>query len=279
MNQILSLPPDEIRHLVVNNGIGLIAAVLTLIIGWTVARLAGRWLRFALDRIPQFDRTLTPLLTKMVRYGIMAITVILMLQRFGVETTSLIAVLGAAGLAIGLALQGTLSNVAAGVMLLVLRPFKVGDYIEVNSTAGTVREVGLFTTVLVTADLLYVSMPNSAIFSNTITNFTREPNRRINLTIRIGYDDNIEHVQKIALDIIAADPRILKTPQPIVPVAALEQSSVNLYVRCWVPTADYWTVLFDLQKSIKQRFDAEGVSIPYPHQVNVTRDQPADAKT
>jgi small conductance mechanosensitive channel len=270
MTNFFDLPPD-LRAVVLNNGINLIAAILTLIIGWAVAKIMSRWLRFALDRLPHFDNTLKPLLTKFVRYGILALTLIIVLQRFGVETTSLIAVLGAAGLAIGLALQGTLSNVASGTMLLLLRPFQVGDYIDVNGTGGTVREIGLFTTVLVTADLVYVSMPNSLIFSNTITNYSREPNRRINLTVGIDYDDDIDKAQKIALDLIKADPRVLKFPEPIVPVGALSPSSVDLILRCWVRTSEYWNVLFDLQKNIKLRFDAEGITMPFPQQTASVR--------
>ncbi len=197
--------------------------------------------------------------------------VIIVLQRFGVETTSLIAVLGAAGLAVGLALQGTLANVASGVMLLLLRPFQAGDYIDVNGALGTVREIGLFTTTLITADLIYVSMPNSMIFSNTITNYSREPTRQINLTVGIDYDDDIDKAQKIALDLIRSDKRILGTPEPIVPVGALNTSSVDLILRCWVPNAEYWNVLFDLQKKIKLRFDAEGITIPFPQQMASVR--------
>lgn len=267
MPDFLNMPPDEWRHLLVTNGINFIAAVITLVIGWIVARLASRWLRFALDRFPHFDLTLKPLLTKIVRYLIIALTVIIVLQRFGVETTSLIAVLGAAGIAIGLALQGTLSNVASGVMLLVLRPFQIGDYVDVNGTGGTVREIGLFTTILITPDLVFVSMPNSAIFSNTITNYSREPTRRINLTVGIDYSDDIEKAQRIAMDVIKSDDRILDNPAPMVPVGGLGASSVDLFLRCWVPNSEYWNVLFDLQKNVKLRFDAEGITIPFPQQV------------
>ncbi|HVP84901.1 MAG TPA: mechanosensitive ion channel domain-containing protein [Rhizomicrobium sp.] len=270
MTSFFNLPPD-LRAVLVTNGINLIAAILTLAIGWTIAKFASRWLRFALDRLPHFDNTLKPLLTKLLRYGILALTFIIVLQRFGVETTSLIAVIGAAGLAVGLALQGTLSNVASGAMLLILRPFQVGDYIDVNGTGGTVREIGLFTTILITADLVYVSMPNSMIFSNTITNYSREPNRRINLVVGIDYDDDIDKAQKIALDLIKSDKRILTYPEPIVPVGTLNSSSVDLILRCWVPTAEYWNVLFDLQKNIKLRFDAEGISIPFPQQTASVR--------
>lgn len=275
MTSFFNLPPD-LRAVLVSNGINLIAAIITLVIGYTVSKFAARWLRFALDRFPHVDNTLKPLLTKLVRYGILALTFIIVLQRFGVETTSLIAVIGAAGLAVGLALQGTLSNVASGAMLLVLRPFQVGDYIDVNGTGGTVREIGLFTTILITADLVYVSMPNSAIFSNTITNYSRESTRRINLTVRIDYDDDIEKAQKIALDLIKSDPRVLKFPEPMVPVGELNTCSVDLILRCWVSNSEYWNVLFDLQKNIKLRFDTAGITIPFPQQTaNVRLPKPS----
>jgi small conductance mechanosensitive channel len=275
MPHIFSVSPEELHRVLVNGGLNLIAAIITLAIGWTIARLVSRWLRFALDRWPRFDRTLKPLVTKLAHYLILAVTLIIVLQRFGVETTSLIAVLGAAGLAIGLALQGTLSNVASGAMLLVLRPFQIGDYIDVNGTGGTVREIGLFTTTLVSADLVFVSMPNSLIFANTIINYSREPTRRINLTVRIDYKDDIEKAQKIALDVIEADSRIFKQPAPMVPVGELGLSSVDLILRCWVSNAEYWNVLFDLQKTIKLRFDAEGITIPLPQQVTTMRPAPS----
>jgi small conductance mechanosensitive channel len=270
MTGFFDLPPD-LRAVVITNGINLVAAIITLAIGWIVAKFSARWLRYALDRLPSFDNTLKPLLTKLLRYSILGLTVIIVLQRFGVETTSLIALLGAAGIAIGLALQGTLSNVASGAMLLVLRPFQVGDYIDVNGTGGTVREIGLFTTILVTADLVYVSMPNALIFSNTITNYSREPTRRINLIVRIDYDDDIDKAQAIALGLIKNDKRILTYPAPLVPVGELNSCSVDLIVRCWVPNAVYWDVLFDLQKNIKLQFDAQGITIPFPQQTASTR--------
>ena len=173
MTDFFNLPP-EMRLLFVNNGINLIAAILILVIGWTVARLAGRWARIGLDRIPHFDATLRPLVASFIRYGIIAVTIIAVLQRFGVETTSLIAILGAAGIAVGLALQGTLSNVAAGVMLLLVRPFRVGDKIRAGDTIGVVREIELFRTIVITDDLLYLSVPNSTLFAATIYNLYKE---------------------------------------------------------------------------------------------------------
>lgn len=206
-----------------------------------------------------------------MRYTIVAVTILAVLQRFGVQTASLIAVMGAAGLAVGLAMQGTLSNVAAGVMLLILRPFHIGDYIDVSGTGGTVREIGLFTTTLATADLVYVSMPNASIFNSIIINYSREPVRRINFTVGIDYEDDIDKAQQIALEILSNDEKILKDPTPIVPVSNLGESSVDLYIRCWVRTPDYWDRLFHLQKTVKQAFDAAGISIPFPQRVITLR--------
>jgi small conductance mechanosensitive channel len=206
-----------------------------------------------------------------VRYTIVAVTIIAVLQRFGVQTTSLIAVVGAAGLAIGLAIQGTLSNVAAGAMLLALRPFRIGDYIEAGGQGGTVREIGLFTTVMTTADLIYVAMPNSQIFGGTIINYSREPTRRLNFTVGIDYGDDIDKAQAIIVDVLKADSRVLENPAPMAPVGALGASSVDIIVRCWVPTAVYWDALFDLQKAVKQALDAGGITIPFPQQTHSMR--------
>ncbi|HET7333539.1 MAG TPA: mechanosensitive ion channel domain-containing protein [Rhizomicrobium sp.] len=261
----------HLQTIAIDSGLNLVSAILILIIGWIVAGWAARWTRAGLNRVPQFDETLKPLLVSTVRYLIVAITIIAVLQRFGVQTASLIAVMGAAGLAVGLAMQGTLSNVAAGVMLLILRPFRIGDYIDVSGTGGTVREIGLFTTTLATADLVYVSMPNASIFNSVIVNYSREPVRRINFTVGIDYEDDIDKAQQIALDILNNDEKILKDPAPMVPVANLGESSVDLYIRCWVRNSDYWDRMFYLQKAVKQAFDAAGISIPFPQRVVTMR--------
>lgn len=263
--------PESLQVLAVNDAMNLLAAILTLIIGWVLSRAAARWTRMLLDRFPHFDATLKPLLASIMRYVILLLTVIAVLERFGVQTTSLIAMLGAAGLAVGLALQGTLSNVASGVMLLVLRPFRVGDYVEVSGGAGTVREIGLFTTVLITADMVYVSVPNSQIFGGAVANYTREATRRINIVVGIDYDDDIGKAQAILLEIMNSDPRFLKDPAPIAPVNALADSSVNLIARGFVANAQYWDVYFDMQKAIKLRFDAAGITIPFPQQTDSSR--------
>lgn len=258
--------------MLVNGALNILLAVVILAVGWAISRWFAGWVRRALDRSSRVDRTLKPLLANFARYGILAITLISVLSQFGVQTTSVIALLGAAGLAIGLALQGALSNVASGAMLLVLRPFAVGDTIVVGGTiTGTVREIGMFTTVLTTPDRIFVSVPNSEIFKTAITNYSREETRRINIVVGIDYQDDIDKAQAVLLDIMRGDARVLDTPTPIAPVNELAESSVNLIARCFVPNALYWDVYFDLQKAIKLRFDAAGISIPFPQRVVAQR--------
>lgn len=281
--QTFALPtadlPDDIwaampalTVMLVNGAINLLIAVLILAAGWMLSRWLGRWLRNSLTRASLVDETLKPLLVTFARYLILTITLVVVLGQFGIQTTSLIALLGAAGLAVGLALQGALSNVASGAMLLVLRPFRVGDYVVVgDGTGGTVREIALFTTVLTTPDMVYVAVPNSKIFGNTITNYTREPTRRINIVVGIDYEDDIDRAQAVLLDIMAADARVHAEPAPIAPVDQLASSSVNLIARCFVNNAEYWDVYFDLQKAIKLRFDEAGITIPFPQQTESLR--------
>lgn len=268
--------PESIQTLLVNDGINFVAAIVTLVIGWFLSRQIAGWVRLLLNRMPHFDATLKPLIVSVVRYAILIVTLIAVLERFGVETTSLIAVLGAAGIAIGLALQGTLSNVASGVMLLLLRPFQVGDYVVVGSNiGGTVREIGLFTTVLIDPDMMFISVPNSQIFGGAITNYSREATRRVNIVVGIDYADDIGKAQAVLLDIMKSDPRVLASPAPTTPVNDLGASSVNLVARCFVANAVYWDVMSDMQKAIKLRLEAAGISIPYPQQTVSERKSPA----
>lgn len=264
--EFAKLNMSALEALAVVSAVDLASAILILIAGWLISGWLSRLTYRGLNRIPHFDPTLKPLLSTLVRYAILAITILAVLHRFGVETTSVIALLGAAGLALGLALQGTLSDVAAGVMLLILRPFRVGDYIDIGTAGGTVRQIGLFTTELISADLVYVSVPNHQIFGSAITNYSREPTRRINFVLGIDYEADIDKAQNTVLEILRNDPRILSNPEPMVPVSALNASSVDLTVRCWVKNADYWDTLFDLQKQVKQAFDAANIAIPFPQQ-------------
>ncbi|HEX4079999.1 MAG TPA: mechanosensitive ion channel domain-containing protein [Rhizomicrobium sp.] len=248
-----------------------VEAILILIAGWVASRWLAGWTRRGLSRLHHFDETLKPLLSSIVRYAVLIATVIAVLQRFGVETTSLIAVFGAAGIAIGLALQGTLSNVASGVMLLVLRPFRIGDGIQAAGQSGTVREIGLFTTILISDDLAYVSIPNASILGGVIINNSREPNRRINFIVSIDFSNEIDNAQKIVLDVLGSDPRVLDSPPPQTGVAALHEYAIDIVVRCWVRNADSEAVLFAVQKAIKDRFHAAGIAIPARRQTSAAR--------
>ena len=229
-----------------------------------VAGWAGSKLRKSLQKSGRVDSTLVPFLSGLLRYTILAVVFVAVLGQFGIETASIIAVLGTAGLAVGLALQGTLSHFAAGVVLLILRPFKVGDVIDSGSQVGAVEEIGMFATILKTADGVFVYVPNGQLLGASIKNFSRNPTRRIDIVVGIAYEDDVEKGLAVAKSVMDADDRLLKDPVAETMVVALADSSVNLNMRCWVNGSDYWAVLFDLNKRIKQQLDAEGISIPFP---------------
>lgn len=257
----------------VNSGIRLIAAIVILIIGWMLATYAKRWLVAGLEHLP-IDLTLKPLLGSLVRYAILIITFVLVMEQFGVQTTSLIAVLGAAGLAIGLAMQGTLSNVAAGVMLLILRPFRVGQFVQIASQSGTVREIGLFTTIITTRDSIYISIPNSAIFSASITNYTREPLRRLNFTVPVDFVNDLDRVRDVIGAALAKNEHVLKTPEPWTDVSELQEYAVVMFVRCYVRSADYWKALPAVQRDVKTALDKAGILIAVSRQAAIVRNEP-----
>lgn len=247
-------------------GMSVIGAVVILVLGWWLAGWAKRAVTRALNRVKSLDSTLVPFLATMASYVIKVFVLVAVLNQFGVQTTSLIAVLGAAGLAIGLALQGTLQNVAAGVMLLILRPFKAGDFIDAGGQAGTAVEISLFTTELKTPDGIFKSVPNSSLWNATITNFSRNPTRRIDLLASISYGDDIDGAMAVLKGILDADARILKEPAPEVMVMAMAASSIDINLRAWVNTGDYWATLFELNKLVKLGLEAAGFTIPFPQQ-------------
>ncbi|MDX1737644.1 MAG: mechanosensitive ion channel [Alphaproteobacteria bacterium] len=255
-----------IQEALVGYGPDVLGAIVTLIVGWFIAGLLQGATRKALNKIPKMDETLKPLFCSLVRYAVLIVTIIAVLSQFGVETTSIIAVLGAAGLAIGLALQGTLQNIAAGIMLLILRPFKAGDFIDASGISGTVKEIHLFTSEMWTADGVYMSVPNSSLWSATITNFSRNPTRRIQQIMGISYDDDAAKARGVLLELMEADDRILKDPAPMTAVSTLNASSVDITFRCWVKTADYWAVYFDLMEKSKTAIESAGMTIPFPQQ-------------
>ncbi|MBT5570582.1 MAG: mechanosensitive ion channel [Alphaproteobacteria bacterium] len=247
-------------------GINVVGALVIIVVGFMVAGWARRTLERTLSRSGKMDPTLVRFFGSLVRYAIIAFVIIAALQRFGVEATGLVAVFGAAGLAIGLALQGTLSNVAAGVMLLMFRPFKIGDFVDTGGKVGTVKEVGLFTTELATGDNVKVIVPNGQIWGSAISNFSANPTRRVDLMMGIDYGDNIDTAMATINRVIGEESRALTDPESTVAVAELADSSVNIVVRVWVNSADYWGVRWDLTKKLKEQLEADGISIPFPQQ-------------
>ncbi|WP_417840671.1 mechanosensitive ion channel family protein [Terasakiella sp.] len=258
-------------------GLQVIAAIVILIVGFWFAAFSKRKCHDLLMKSPNVDEMLAGFLATIVKYIVVAVTVLAVLNKFGIETTSLIAVLGAAGLAIGLALQGTLSNVAAGVMILFLRPFKVGQFVDIGGVSGTVKGVSLFTTELATGDNVQILLPNSQVWGSAILNYSAHSTRRVDLLMGIAYEDDINKAMAVIEEMAKADDRIKKDPAPVLAVGELADSSVNIIVRVWVNSSDYWGVRWGLTKSIKEAFDKNGISIPFPQQVVHHVNAPTDA--
>ena len=253
-------------------GIDLVAALAIFIVGRIAIGFIVRGIRIAM-RKNDIEKTLETFICNLIRWALMVVVIIAAIAQVGIQTTSFIAVFGAAGLAIGLALQGSLSNFAAGVLIVLFRPYRVGDWIEAAGISGSVEQVQILTTVLTTGDNKQVIVPNSQIMDSIITNYSAKDTRRIDLVIGVGYDDDLDKTRKTLEDIIASDERILKDPPHKIAVSELADSSVNFVVRPWCKTGDYWGVRFDLMETIKKRFDQEGISFPYPQQdVHIIRD-------
>jgi len=248
----------------VDYGLEVLGALAILVAGIFIAGWAKRSVLRMLGRAPRIDETLKPVIASVVRYAILVFVLIAVLAQFGVQTTSIIALLGAAGLAIGLALQGTMQNIAAGIMLLLLRPFRIGDYIDAEGLAGTVEEIRLFTTLLRTFDGVYLEAPNGQIWNRAILNYSRAEKRRLDIVVGIGYGDDIDKAQAALLALMTSDSRVDAEPEAQVLVKELGDSSVNLVLRCWTEADNYWDLLFALNKAAKLRLDAEGISIPFP---------------
>ena len=255
---------EGVVAITIEYGVDIVGAIVLLIIGWTVAGWARRGVRHALERVPRMDETLKPFLAKLVWYVIMAFVLVAVLSQFGVQTTSVIAILGAAGLAIGLALQGTLANVASGVMLLFLRPFNIGDYVDAGGIAGTVVEIGLFNTEIKTSKGLCLIVPNKIIWESPITNFSRNPTRRFDITVGISYGDDVNGATDLLMGLLTGDERILDDPEPLAVVEELGDSSVIINLRAWTRAEDFWAAIWDLKKAIKVELEAAGYSIPFP---------------
>jgi small conductance mechanosensitive channel len=244
-------------------GLQVIGAIALLIIGrWIAGRLRALTRR-SLERA-KTDPALVPFFSSLVYYSVLAAVVIAVLGLFGIETTSFVAILASAGLAVGLAMQGTLSNFSAGVMLLVFRPFRPGDYVEVAGSAGSVAEIGLFSTHLNTPDNVHIIVPNSKIFGDTIKNYAANETRRNDIVVGISYDDDIGVAIDTIQKVLGADERVLAEPAPMVAVSEMADSSVNIVVRPWCKGSDYWPLRFDLMRTLKERLEAAGCTIPFP---------------
>ena len=244
-------------------GVKILAALAVFIIGrWVVKYLSNLARRLMEKR--NVDATLGKFIASMTYIALLTFVILAALGMLGIQTTSFIAVIGAAGLAVGLALQGSLSNFAAGVLMIIFRPFKVGDFIEGAGVAGIVEEIQIFTTTLKTPDNKIIIIPNAKLSGDNIVNYSTQETRRVDMSVGVAYDSDLSHVKKVLNDIISQDERVLADPPPQVVVAELADSSVNLVVRVWTKSGDYWAVKCDMTETIKNRFDAEGINIPFP---------------
>ncbi|CAH8225521.1 small-conductance mechanosensitive channel MscS [Vibrio aestuarianus] len=249
--------------LLVQYGVNIISAVLILFIGNIVVKAVAGSVAKVLKK-KEMDNAVVEFIHGLVRYLLFVIVLIAALGRVGVETASVVAVIGAAGLAIGLALQGSLSNFAAGVLIVAFRPFKSGDYVEISGVAGSVEAIQIFQTILKTPDNKMVVVPNSGVIGGAITNYSRHATRRIDMVIGVSYKADLQKTKQVLRATLEKDPRILKDPDMTIGVLALADSSVNFVVRPWVKTEDYWGVYFDSMQAIKEALDANGIEIPFP---------------
>ncbi len=256
---------QKVIGLLATHGLNVVFAILIFIIGRIVAGV----LRNLISKIMQkrkVDETLVSFVSSLSYVVMMAFVIVAALDKLGIKTTSFIAILGAAGLAVGLALQGSLANFASGVLMIIFKPFKCGDFIEGGGISGIVEGISIFTTEMRTGDNKKIIVPNGKIMADNIVNYSAKETRRIDLVVGVSYSDDLNKVKSVLEGLLASDDRILKDPAPTIGVSELADSSVNFVVRPWVKSADYWTVLFDTNKSIKEKFDAEGISIPFPQQ-------------
>lgn len=240
----------------------LTGAIAVLVIGVILARVLSRWADQALTGSDRIEPTVAKFLSNIIKYALWVVVAITVLTQFGVQTTSIIAALGGLALAVGLALQGTLSNVAAGVMILIQRPFRVGEYVTAGTVAGTVQAIGLFTTEVLQLDGLYVMVPNNELWNKPVVNHSRMPTRRYELLVNIAYEDDLKAARAAMLELASGDARVLKDPPPVAFVAALAENSVRVGLRVWCKTGDYLALSWSLNEAVKLRFDALGITIP-----------------
>ena len=254
---------QQITELAATHGLKLLLALITLWIGWKVVNLICKGLRKWFNKA-DYDEALETFIYSLVSMGLKVMLIISCAGIAGFPTTSFVAVLGAAGLAVGMALSGTLQNFAGGVLILILKPFKVGDFIETQGHSGKVRSIQIFNTIINTGDNKRIILPNGPVATGALINYSAENKRRVDMLFGIGYDDDIDQAKGILQKLIDADSRIDTTPEPFIAVKELADSSVNLVVRVWADTSDYWDVFFAMHENVKKSFDKEGISIPYP---------------
>ncbi len=254
---------EFVQTVVAEYSLKVVAAITILVIGRVVAGWLKRLIHGMMDR-RSVDPTVTGFVTSLAYIGMMAFVVLATLGQLGIQTTSFIAILGAAGLAIGLALQGSLSNFAAGFLMIVFRPFKVGDFIEGAGVSGYVEKIEMFTTTLYTGDNKIIIVPNAKLANDNIVNYSARETRRVDLAVGVAYDADIVHVKRVLEEILRDDDRVLDDPASLIVVGELADSSVNFVVRAWVKSSNYWGVYFDVTEKIKLHFDQEGIGIPYP---------------
>lgn len=254
---------EQLNSLVLKYGLDILSGLIVLFLGLFISKLAVKSIAKVLDS-RNVDASLKPFLTSILSWLLKAAVFIAAVNTAGFETTSFVALLGTVGLAIGLALQGSLSNFAGGVLILLLKPFKVGDVIKAQGFVGTVLKITAFSTVLKTADNQIIFVPNGGLANTSIVNINHENTRRVDFTFGVSYNDNITKVREALVSIVESESRILKDPKPVIVLGELAASSVNFYVRVWVNTEDYWGVYFDITEKVKLTFDEEKISFPYP---------------
>lgn len=261
---------DEGYDIIVNFGPKLIAAFLIWIVGGFIIKMLVKASKKAMTK-SGYDESLKKFLTNLISWALKILLIVIVLSTVGFETTSFAAILAAAGLAIGLALQGSLGNFAGGVLIMIFKPFKIGDLVEAQGELGVVKEIEIFTTKLTGLSNREIIIPNGAMSNGNIINYTSEGTRRVDLTFGIGYDSDIKQAKAVFMDVLKAHPLVLKDIEPTVNVSELADSSVNFAVRPWCKTEDYWTVYFDITENVKEALDKAGIEIPYPHSVEIQK--------
>ncbi len=274
MDFLKDIDINQLAQMGMTYGLKLLGALAIFVFGKWIAKALTKTIRKLMERA-NVEATLVSFVGSLIYVLLMIVVILAALNNLGVNTTSFVAILGAAGLAVGLALQGTLSNVGAAVLLILFRPFKVGDFVEAGGTAGVVEEINMFSTIFKTGDNKIVIVPNGAVIGGTITNYSAKETRRVDWTFGIGYEDDLKLAKKTLEEILEADARILKDPAIFVAVSELADSSVNFVCRAWVKSGDYWGVYFDTIEKVKLVFDEKGISIPYP-QMDVHLDKPQE---